>query len=358
MHFRAQGYRVVGAGKIYHETYRRDTDWDEYLPQAPGEAGDEEPASKRDKLKAGEEGGVGVIRFKPLDVPDEEMVDFRSVTWCLDQLAKPRGAQPLFLACGIHKPHMPWDVPRKYYDLYPPDKVRLPKVLTSDLDDIPPAGVKMARAIGEHALMLESGRWPEAVRAYLAAITFCDAMVGRLLDGFDKSAYKDDTIICLWSDHGWNHGEKEHWRKSALWEETTRAPFLMLVPGMTKPGSVCARTIDYTSVYPTLCDLCGLPVPPHVKGPSLRPLLENPAAPWDRPAVTTHEFQNHAVRSERWRYIRYADGGEELYDEQNDPFEWTNLANDAQHATAKAELAKWLPTVNVPAPAKTKGAGK
>ncbi len=321
---------------------------------AEGEAGDEEPASKRDKRAGGDEGGVGVIRFKPLDCADEAMVDFRSVTYCLGQLAKPQD-KPLFLACGLHKPHMPWDVPRKYYDLYPLEKIQLPKVLESDLADVPPPGVKMARAAGEHAAILKSGRWKEAVRGYLAAISFADAMLGRLLDGFERSAYRDNTIVCLWSDHGWHLGEKEHWRKSALWEETTRAPFLMLVPGMTKPGAVCERTIDYMSVYPTLCELCGLPVPPHVQGGSLRPLLENPTAPWDRPALTTHEFQNHAVRSAQWRYIRYADGGEELYNEETDPLEWTNLARDEQYAATKAELAKWLPRENLPAPA---GKGK
>jgi arylsulfatase A-like enzyme len=186
----------------------------------------------------------------------------------------------------------------------------------------------MAKPQGDHAAILKSGRWKDAVQGYLAAITFCDAMVGRLLDGFDKSAYKDNTIICLWSDHGWHLGEKEHWRKFALWEEATHAPFLMVVPGVTKAGSVCERTTDYMNIYPTLCDLCGLPTPKHVEGVSIRPLLENPAAPWDRAAQTTHGFQNHAVRTEQWRYIRYADGGEELYNEQTDPLEWTNIAKD------------------------------
>jgi arylsulfatase A-like enzyme len=184
------------------------------------------------------------------------------------------------------------------------------------------------------------------VQGYLAAITFSDAMIGRLLDGFDKCQYKDNTIVMLWSDHGWHLGEKQHWRKFALWEEATRAPFLMVVPGMTKPGSICDRTIDYMSIYPTLCDLAGVPTPKHVEGPSIRKLLQDPKAAWDRPAITTHGYQNHAVRSEAYRYIRYADGGEELYDEKADPLEWKNLAADSNYAAVKqggCPRSTWLP---------------
>ena len=161
---------------------------------------------------------------------------------------------------------MPWNVPRKYYDLYPLDQIQLPKVLETDLDDVPPAGVKMARPDVDHAKILASGRWKEAVQGYLAAITFCDAMVGRLLDGFDKSPYAENTIVVLWGDHGWHLGEKQHWRKFALWEEATRAPLIFVVPGVTKPASVCHRTVDFMSIYPTLTDLCGLSTPCACRG--------------------------------------------------------------------------------------------
>jgi arylsulfatase A-like enzyme len=212
----------------------------------------------------------------------------------------------------------------------------------------------MAAPEKDHAKMLESGRWKEAVRGYLAAGAFCDAMIGRLMAGFDKSPYKDNTILVFWGDHGWHLGEKQHWRKFALWEEATRAPLLFTVPGMTKPNSISPRTVDFMSIYPTLCELCGLDVPSHVEGVSIKPLLVDPQAAWDRPALTTHGYQNHAVRSEKWRYIRYADGGEELYDEVQDPQEWTNLAGKPEYAAAKSELAHWLPTKNVPSPERTK----
>ena len=130
-----------------------------------------------------------------------------------------------------------------------------------------------------------------------------------------------------------------------MWEEATRAPLIWIVPGLTKP-SVCNRTVDYMHIYPTLCDLAGLPTPKHVEGPSIRRLLAQPDAAWERPAIMTWLYQNHAIRSEDWRYIRYANGDEELYHNSVDPLEWTNLANKPEYAEQKAALAKWLPTVN------------
>jgi arylsulfatase A-like enzyme len=339
MHFMRNGYDVAGAGKIYHESFRRDSDWDDYA--SPKEEGSDPRPRGND--------GVGGIKFAPLDARDEQMRDFRIVSWTIDKLNAPR-EKPFFLACGLHKPHMPWNVPQKYFDLFPLDQVVLPRVLETDLDDVPPAGVRMARPEGDHRTILESGRWKEAVQGYLAAVAFADAMVGRLIDALDRSPYKDDTIIVLWGDHGWHLGEKLHWRKFTLWEEATRAPLIFVVPGVTRPGGVCARTVDFMSLYPTLADLCGLPVPEHVQGPSLRRLLEDPQAPWDRPALTTYLFDNHAVRSEGWRYIRYRDGSEELYDEAKDPLEWTNLAARPDLASVKEELARWLPKANAPEP--------
>jgi iduronate 2-sulfatase len=356
LHLRANGYYACGAGKIYHESFRRPTDWDNYLPASGVDTDDPEGGAKgkgNKKAKAGgsdaTSDGVGGIKFKPLNCNDEDMVDYASVSYALKHLNQSHD-KPLFLACGIHKPHMPWDVPKKYYDMYPLDKIQLPTILENDLNDIPPAGVKMAKPQGDHAAILASGRWKEAVQGYLAAITFCDTMIGRLLDGFDKSPYKDNTVIILWSDHGWHLGEKEHWRKFALWEEATRAPFLIAAPGVTKAGGVCERTVDYMSIYPTVCDLAGIPIPKHVEGPSLRPLLENPAAKWDRPAMTTHGYKNHAVRTEEWRYIRYEDGSEELYNEKADPHEWKNLSADSNYAAVKQELSKWLPANNTLTP--------
>jgi arylsulfatase A-like enzyme len=354
-HFRTSGYYVCGAGKIYHGNYPRDVDWDDYQHERTTDPDDVENPAKgkaNNKGKGASEAtndGVGGIKFKPIDARDEDMVDYHTVSYALKQLNRSHD-KPLFVACGLHKPHMAWDVPKKYYDMYPLDRIQLPKVLETDLDDVPPAGVRMAKPEGDHAAILASGRWKEAVQGYLAAITFCDAMIGRLIDGFDKSPNKDNTIVMLWSDHGWHLGEKQHWRKFALWEEATRAPFLITAPGVTKPGTVCDRTIDYMSIYPTLCELAGIPIPKHVEGPSIKPLLADPKAAWDRPALTTHGYQNHAVRTEAYRYIRYANGDEELYDEKADPLEWKNLAGDSNYAPVKKDLAQWFPKTNVPTP--------
>jgi arylsulfatase A-like enzyme len=337
--FRNNGYYVAGTGKIYHNRFPRDREWHTYF------------MAKGDPAPKGNDTAVGrrpqVISFAPLDCADEDMRDYRNVSWTLEQLNR-KHDKPFFLACGLMKPHLPWYVPRKYYDLYPLERVKLPPVLETDLDDVPPVGVQLAKSLGDHTAMVQSGRWKEAVQAYLAAISFTDAMVGRLIDGLDRSPFKDNTVIVLWSDHGWHLGEKLHWRKSTLWEEATRAPLIWIVPGLTKPESVCHRTVDFMSIYPTLTNVCGIPTPKHVDGESIRPLLANPDAPWDRPARTTHMFNNHAVRTEKWRYIRYHDGGEELYDEVKDALEWTNLASRPDYAEVKKDLAKWLPKVNTP----------
>jgi arylsulfatase A-like enzyme len=186
------------------------------------------------------------------------------------------------------------------------------------------------------------------VQAYLATIAYCDHEVGRLIDAWEKSPEKDNTIICLWSDHGWSLGEKEHWRKFALWEEPTRTVFIWKAPGVTQPGGLCARPVDYASIYPTLCSLAGIPAPSHLEGADISVLLRNPAAEWQLPAVTTWMKGNHAVRTEDWRYILYADGSEELYHAAADPLEHVNLAARPEMAAKKAELAKFIPTKDAP----------
>ena len=349
-HFKDNGYYVAGAGKVFHSGFLA-SDWDEYKTGKDG-LGNEDDAPGDDTGKGSLKDGwdsIGGLAFGALDCGDKDMGDYRSVSYILAKLSEPHN-KPFFLACGLVKPHMPWSVPKKYYDLYPLDKIQLPKVLESDLNDIPPAGIALAKPDEDHAAVLKSGRWKEAAQAYLATITFCDAMVGRLIDGLDQSTSKDNTIICLWSDHGWMLGEKQHWRKFALWEESARAPYMWIVPGVTKPGGVCNRTVDYMQIYPTLCDLAGVPAPKQGEGESIRTLLANPDAPWDKPAITTWLYNNHTVRTERWRYIRYDDGSEELYDHERDPLEWNNLAQNPEYASVKADLIKWVPTENKPWP--------
>jgi arylsulfatase A-like enzyme len=329
---RQAGYFVAGSGKIYHGSFDRDTEWNVYT----------HPKGTKGLLG---DAMAGPFSIAPVKGGDDADADYHITDNIIAQLKK-KHDRPFFLACGLHKPHLPWNVPKKYYDMFPLDKIELPPHIENDLDDLPPAGRKMARPEGDHAAILKTNTWKEAVQAYLACIAYTDMNVGRLLDALEQSEYRDNTIIILWGDHGWHLGEKEHWRKFALWEEATRAPLLWVVPGITKAESVCARTVDFMSIYPTVCDLCGVSIPKHVEGKSIRPLLENPKAEWKTPALTTHGYQNHAVRSEGWRYIRYADGGEELYDETRDPYEWRNLAGDPQYKELKESLARFMPAVN------------
>ncbi|MGH8019400.1 MAG: sulfatase [Opitutaceae bacterium] len=328
------GYRTLGAGKIYHGGFDRTAEWDHYEPK-----GGPDPVTKTEP--------VGKLRFGPLDCDDDDLRDGRIASYAVRQLGQEHD-RPFFLCAGFIKPHLPFSVPRKYFDLHPLENIQLPVVNNGDLADVPEAGKAMAHQNTDHADVLESGRWKEIIQAYLASVSYTDAMLGRVLDALDHSAHRDNTIIVLWSDHGWSLGEKEHWRKFALWEEPTRSPLIWVVPGLTKPRGVSTRAVDLMSIYPTLTSLVGLPTPKHVEGENIRALLANPGATWNRPAITTWGRNNHTVRSNDWRYIRYADGSEELYDAKADPCEWRNLASDPAFAETKAELAKFMPNKNGP----------
>src|SRR4051794_3511625 len=345
---------MLAAGKIYHGGVGRKDQWDESYDSRNDNGNPNHPKGVTPKF-VGESRGVDGIKFAPISSPDNELQDWGTADFAIRQLGRSHD-KPFFVACGLYKPHMPWNVPKKYYDMFPLDKIELPPYLADDLADVPPAGVNMAKPNGDHAKIVASGRWKDAVQGYLAAIAYTDMNVGRVLDALDKSPYKDNTIIVLWGDHGWHLGEKSHWRKFALWEEATRVPFVWVVPGLTKPDQECTRTVDLMSVYPTLMDVCGLKTPAHVQGVSIKKLLADPQAEWTTPAVTTYLRNNHAVRTEGWRYIKYADGGEELYDETADPYEYVNLAGKPEQAARKAEMAKWLPTTNLPDPGKKKSA--
>jgi len=348
-HFMAHGYEVVGRGKIFHGGFNDEASWHEYIPVG---ASPEPPNRPVNGIP-----NTAQFDWGPVDCTDEDMNDTRVVQWAGEYLGR-KHEKPFFLAAGITRPHLPWYVPRKYFEMYPLDKITLPNVKENDLDDVPEAGRRMARPEGDHKKVIDTNNWRRAVQGYLASITFVDGCIGRLIEAFDRSAYRDNTIVILWGDHGWHLGEKLHWRKFALWEEATRAPLMLVAPGVTRPESRCARTVNFIDIYPTLADLCALPPRRENEGVSLRPLLADPGAAWDRPSLTTHGRLNHSVRSERWRYIRYADGSEELYDHEKDELEWTNLANNTEFADVKKELAAWLPKSDAPDAARGKGQQK
>ena len=226
--------------------------------------------------------------------------------------------------------------------MFPLDEIILPKVYENDLDDIPDVGLGFIKPLVQDELVRKD-LWKEAVRAYLANIAFADHCIGVLLDAIETSGKKDNTIIVLMGDHGWHLGEKQHLHKFTLWERSTRVPLVIMAPEVTSPGSGTPRPVELTDLFSTLIELCDLPPVGDLDGVSLVPLLREPQRTWDRAAVTTHGEGNHAVRSERWRYIRYVGGDEELYDHDVDPNEWHNLAEVPQYASVKAELGKFLP---------------
>ena len=354
-YFRNQGYDVRGGGKLFHAHtlfpsgfagYNDPNGWDEFYPSISRQLAAEVRPSAW-PVHGSKEFYFGTFDWSPVAAEDAAMGDAQVVTWAERQLAR-KSSKPRFLAVGIYRPHIPWYVPQKYFDMHPLESIELPKTLDSDLDDLPDAGKAFARKKW-HKYVVDNDQWKAAVQAYLASMSFADEMVGRLLKALRQSGREKNTIVVLWSDHGYHLGVKQHWEKFALWEQATRVPLIIRAPGVTKAGSSSAEPVSLMDLYPTLCDLTRLPTPPHVEGYSLSPLLERPSMQWDHVAVSTHLFNNHAVRDRRYRYIRYADGSEELYDHESDPLEWRNLAADPSLRGVIESLAERLPRTNAPA---------
>ncbi len=367
-HFRANGYHVVGGGKVYHHTpgFNRSSDWHEYFDQV-FDSHYQAQLARRGKVENFQwpEGfplnQIQAVRSlsKPpqnanefdwgvFDTSDDQMGDGQMVQWAKQFLAAPP-KQPFFLAAGIYRPHLPFYAPNKYFEMYPQDHIVPPVIKEGDCDDLPAGGLAMAAdRRGDYELVLREGKYRELLQAYLASISFADALVGQLLDALDAGPSANNTIVVLWSDHGWHLGEKQHLHKFTLWERSTRVPFIIAAPGVTQATTRTVRPVGLIDLFPTLNDLCELPPVDGLEGQSLVPLLKEPTINWDRPALTTHGRRNHALRTERWRYIHYSDGGEELYDHTSDPNEWINLATKPEFASVKAELSKQLPMTDAP----------
>ncbi|MEE2706642.1 MAG: sulfatase [Planctomycetota bacterium] len=368
-HFRTHGYRVVGGGKVFHsgnvtDGFNPPDQWHEYFELVRDNPWHHPfkglnwpkgfPLNELENVKRGVAPPSGPSQFDwgPFDKTDLEMGDGQMVGWAIDFLSRQHD-RPFFLAAGIYRPHLPWYAPRKYFDLYPIDNIRMPPRKADDLDDVPRYGQQLARDMNgdEFDLVVATGTYRSAVQAYLASISYVDALVGRLVAALDNSRHADNTIIVFWSDHGWHLGEKGHWHKTTLWEEATRVPLIVVAPDVTRPDLRCSRPASLVDIYPTLIDLCRLTRKQELDGMSLTPWLRDPEMRRERPVLSTRGYGNHALRSDRWRYIRYADfhgGGEELYDHQTDANEWHNLAADPKHAAVKQDLARWLPKKNTP----------
>jgi len=338
--FAADGYKTLGVGKVYGGHEQR------YFQIYGGNKGGFGP---RPKEKISHPVGHPLWDWGAYPDSDSQMPDHKIADWAIERL-KQSHETPFLLAVGFFRPHVPLYAPRSWFRRHPLEKIQVPQVLKNDRDDLPQYArdLTIGFPAPRHEWFVEHGEWKHAVQAYLATTTFVDHQVGRVLAALDSSRHAKNTVIVLFSDHGWHLGEKQRWAKRSLWEDSTRVPLIVAAPNV-KPDRRSDRPVGLIDIYPTLLDLCRLKADPEHEGRSLVPLLEDPTLKWEHPAITTFGPHNHAVRSTRWRYIHYADGSEELYDHRTDPHEWHNLAADKQHADVLAAHRQRLPKGNLPA---------
>lgn len=341
-HFKANGYHISGAGKLFHRD--PEISWNQYFPSLTQNR-IKDPVAPNRPLNGITNAKSRSFDWGPLDVADSEMGDVQVADWVAARLSQP-AQKPFLLTCGFFRPHLPFYVPRKYFA--PWDKVQLPHgVLPNDELDLPAIANAWVEENSDHAEVVGRNQWTIAVRAYLASVHFADTQLGKVLDALETSPAMRNTIVIVTSDHGWHFGQKTHWRKSSLWEADCRVPLIISVPGTTRSGTECHEVVSLLDLYPTLNELCDLPHIPELEGTSIAPQLRDPGIERDVPALTTR-FYNHAVRDKRWRYIRYEDGSEELYDHDVDRFEHNNLAGNERYREVMDRLGQWIPEDQYP----------
>jgi uncharacterized sulfatase len=372
-YFHQQGYFTAKAGKIPHGTFDYQIKWDiTDGPTAEGGGGGKKGKGKGKGKKAAAEGCAeeqaqepapaakgrkgkkkaaaqpldeddlpASVAWKALDADDEDTVDGQSARTVVKYIEEHHD-KPFFIACGFHKPHRPYQAPKKYFANYPSESTQMALQPPNGREGVPHMAFTW---IAEDA-KLSDKQQKDAIAAYHACITFMDAQTGLLLDAMDPLKLWDNTVVVFLSDHGYHLGEHvKLWRKMTLFEEAARVPFIMVVPGMK--GGVCPRTVETLSIYPTLIELCGLPKNDGLEGVSIVPLLKEPTMAWDRPAYTVvgrgGEGMGWSLRTERWRYAEWGEKREaELYDLISDPHEFANLANDPKHAEVVKEMSEKL----------------
>ncbi|MBL9194928.1 MAG: sulfatase [Opitutaceae bacterium] len=356
-HFALHGYRTAATGKIYHLGTggggRAPTQGTpEFQQTAPlGGVGTKPPQKL---IPATPMGNHPLMDWGvwPLDNDDTGKGDYQVASWTIEQIKQAPKDRPFFISAGFFLPHVPMYATQKWFDLYPDDDSVLPKTDENDRADTPRFSWYLHWKLPEPRLkwIKENNQWRNLVRSYLASTSFVDAQIGRLLAALQEAGVAENTIVVVWGDHGWHLGEKGITGKNTLWDDGTRVPLIISGPGV-KHGQRCTQPAELLDLYPTLIDLAGVPARNDLEGLSLLPQLQNAATKRERPAITSHNQGNHGIRSERWRYIHYADGSEELYDMAKDPNEWTNLAGQPAYAAVIADHKKWLPKIDrSPAP--------
>jgi len=345
-HFHAHGYQTMTVGKVYHGAIggpqERAREFDVW-----GQAGGIGVKPDNKLIPATPMGNHPLMDWGVFPHRDEEKGDFQVASWAIQQIKSAPRDKPFFLATGFFLPHVPCYVTQKWFDLYPDDDSVLPLVKADDRSDTPRFSWYLHWNLPEPRLkwVAENQQWRNLVRSYLASTSFVDAQVGRLMEALEQAELADNTIVVLWGDHGWHLGEKGITGKNSLWDRSTRVPLIFAGPGITRGGR-CVEPAELLDIYPTLNELCGLTQRQDLEGQSLLPQLKDATAQRDRPAITSHNQGNHGIRSNRWRYIRYADGTEELYDLKTDPHEWTNLIGQPEHSEVISEHRRWLPKID------------
>lgn len=372
--FKLAGYRTLGTGKLLHsggkssfdEYFGTEQRWSpltaeavEYSKRELQTKGTDDPrhvtqdslgrqvvlplnrmpSDRRPDRKDGESFDWG-----PFDVPDSDFGDTQITDWAINKIGE-KSDKPFFLGVGYYRPHIPLWAPQRFFDRFKESPGQLPKVMRDDLNDLSDVAKQWAVepvTAGSHATVVKFKQWQAAVEAYLACVTYVDHEIGRLLDALDDSPAAGSTVIVLWSDHGWQLGEKEHWGKWTGWERSTKVPLIIVPPkadaDLFEAGSRCEQPVGLIDLYPTLTELCGVAGPETLDGQSLVPLLRDTAQGTSRGVVTMFDPGNASLRTDHWRYIRYADGSEELYDHKTDPHEWSNLAGRQEYASMKQSL--------------------
>jgi len=367
MAFKQKGYNTFGAGKLYHHRsgYVDLRDWNEYFARSQEVKDmawemngyhmtdvplpDPHPYSPYYTMTDRGSGSALHLEWGPIDNAEEDdMVDAMRANWASDVIKREHD-KPFFLAVGMYSPHYPNYAPQKYFDLYNRESIVLPPYKEDDLDDLPePVRKRMLNRLKQHQELEEYGAVEDAILAYLASVSFADAMLGRILDALDSGPYKDNTIIIFWSDQGFHHGEKGHWGKHTLWERTSHVPFIWAGRGIAKNEEV-ETTVSLIDIYPTLTELCDLSVDSPLEGESLATSLENPSQSTERNVFLLHADRgSYAIINQNWRYIYYYDGTEEFYNVQEDPNEWYNLAGDEKYEQIMLDLKKYAPTEFAP----------
>lgn len=345
-YFRKQGYFTAGFGKVFHDgSIPQELQKDEFDVWGPA------PGMPFPKQKfVNTPSNMKAVDWGIFPEDDRDQADWKTADNAIGQLNARPNDKPFFIAAGFRLPHVPCFASQKWFDMFPPEnQINLPAYLPNDRADVPFFSWYLHWDLPEPRLswLKEANQWQNLVRSYLASTTFMDSQIGRLLDALDASGEASNTVIVLWSDNGWHLGEKDITGKNSLWKPSTRVPLILAGPGV-KTGGRCGQPAELLDIYPTLIDLCGFPTKPELEGHSLMPQLKNEKAKRLWPAITTANQNNHSVVTDKWRFIQYADGSQELYNDQQDPNEWKNLAADPKYKKVIGELKKWLPEINRP----------